>query len=48
MEILGTLGIILGILFIIYLSMKGYSILIVGPIASIIIILTNGLPFLIH
>ncbi|PMB95677.1 hypothetical protein CJ234_06490 [Staphylococcus sp. UMB0328] len=45
MEILGTLGIILGILFIIYLSMKGYSILIVGPIASIIIILTNGLPF---
>lgn len=45
MEFLGTLGIILGILLIIYLSMKGYSILIVGPIASIIIILTNGLPF---
>ena len=45
MEIIGTIGIIIGILFIIYFSMNGYSILIVGPIASIIVILTNGLPF---
>ncbi|WP_256323956.1 hypothetical protein [Staphylococcus sp. HMSC62A08] len=47
METIGTIGIILGILFIIYLAMKGYSILIIGPIASIIVILTNRLPFLI-
>ncbi|MEB6226889.1 GntP family permease [Mammaliicoccus sciuri] len=45
METIGTIGIIIGILFIIYLSMKGYSILVIGPIASIIVILTNGLPF---
>ncbi|MDK6298220.1 GntP family permease [Staphylococcus caprae] len=45
METIGTIGIILGILFIIYLAMKGYSILIIGPIASIIVILTNRLPF---
>ncbi|UXV32153.1 hypothetical protein [Mammaliicoccus sciuri] len=45
METIGTIGIIIGILVIIYLSMKGYSILVIGPIASIIVILTNGLPF---
>ncbi|MDO0993748.1 GntP family permease [Staphylococcus borealis] len=45
MDMIGTIGIVLAILFIIYMSDKNYSILVIGPLASIIVILTNNLPF---
>jgi H+/gluconate symporter-like permease len=43
MEIVQVIGILLGIALIIYGAMKGFSILVVAPIASIIVILTNQL-----
>ncbi|RDU38152.1 GntP family permease [Neobacillus piezotolerans] len=43
MEIIQVIGILLGIALIIYGAMKGYSILVVAPLASIIVILTNQL-----
>lgn len=42
---MGTLGIIVAIIFIIFLAMKGYSIVFIAPIASIIVIVTNGMDF---
>ncbi|WP_409274960.1 GntP family permease [Neobacillus sp. SCS-31] len=45
MEIIQVIGILLGIVLIIYGAMKGFSILIVAPIASIIVIVTNQLDF---
>ncbi|MCK1166247.1 GntP family permease [Streptococcus uberis] len=41
MEILGVVGILLGILTIIYLSVKGFNIIIAAPLATLIVILTN-------
>jgi len=45
MDIIETIGILISIIAIIYLAVKGYSILIVAPIASIIVILTNQMDF---
>lgn len=45
MDIIQVLGILLGIIVVIYGAMKGFSILIVAPIASIIVIITNQLDF---
>lgn len=42
---MGTLGIILAIALIVYMSMKGFSIVFIAPVASIIVILTNGMDF---
>lgn len=41
MEIIQVIGILVAIAFIIYTAMKGFNILIVAPVASIIVILTN-------
>ena len=45
MEIIQVVGILLAIAFIIYAAMKGFNILIVAPIASIIVIVTNQMDF---
>ncbi|KAB2331540.1 GntP family permease [Cytobacillus depressus] len=45
MEIIHVAGILLAIAVIIYVAMKGINILIVAPIASIIVILTNQMDF---
>src|SRR4051794_10032285 len=45
MEIIQVAGILLAIAVIIYVAMKGFNILIVAPIASIIVILTNQMNF---
>ncbi|MEH7381083.1 GntP family permease [Bacillus sp. JJ1533] len=45
MDIIQVIGILLGIIVVIYGAMKGFSILIVAPIASIIVIITNQLDF---
>ena len=45
MEIIQVIGILLAIGVIIYAAMKGFSILIVAPIASIIVIVTNQIDF---
>jgi H+/gluconate symporter-like permease len=45
MEIIQVIGILIAIVLIIYAAMKGFSILIVAPIASIVVILTNQLDF---
>lgn len=45
MEIIQVAGIVLAIVVIIYAAMKGFNILIVAPIASIIVILTNQMDF---
>ncbi len=45
MEIMSVVGILLAIVAIIYAAMKGFNILIVAPIASIIVILTNQMDF---
>ena len=45
MEIIQVVGILLAILVIIFAAMKGFNILIVAPIASIIVILTNQMDF---
>lgn len=42
---MGTLGIIIAILVIIFMSMKGFSIVFIAPVASIIVIITNGMNF---
>src|SRR5690348_6698223 len=42
---MGILGIIVAILFVIFLAMKGNSIIFVAPVASIIVIITNGMDF---
>lgn len=42
---MGTLGIILAIAVIVFMSMKGFSIIFIAPVASIIVILTNGMDF---
>ena len=42
---MGTFGIIVAIIFIVFLAMKGFSIVFIAPIASIIVILTNGMDF---
>ena len=41
MEIIQVIGILLAIAFIIYAAMKGFSILIVAPIAAIVVIVTK-------
>ena len=45
MEMIGPLGIVIAIIFIILMAMKGYNILYIAPIASIIVILTNQMDF---
>ncbi|WP_428910962.1 GntP family permease [Niallia sp. Krafla_26] len=45
MEIIQVIGILLAIAVIIFTAMKGFNILIVAPIASIIVILTNQMDF---
>ncbi len=45
MEIIQVVGILLAIAMIIYTAMKGFNILIVAPIASIIVIVTNQMDF---
>lgn len=42
---MNTLGIFIGIILIILLAMKGYSIIFVAPLAAIVVILTNGMDF---
>ncbi|RHW38359.1 GntP family permease [Lysinibacillus yapensis] len=42
---MGTLGIILAIALIVYMSMKGFSIIFIAPVASIIVIISNGMDF---
>lgn len=44
-ETIQTLGILLGILAIVYMAMKGLSIFVAAPLASILIILTNRMDF---
>nr|WP_295974849.1 GntP family permease [uncultured Bacillus sp.] len=45
MEYMGLVGILLAIGLIIYLAAKGYNIIFVAPILSILIIVTNGMDF---
>ena len=45
MEIIQVVGILLAIVLIIYAAMKGFSILIVAPIAAIVVIVTNQMDF---
>jgi H+/gluconate symporter-like permease len=45
MEIIQVIGILLAIAFIVYAAVKGFSVLIVAPIASIVVILTNQMDF---
>lgn len=45
MDIIQVLGILLAIAVIIYGAMKGFNILVVAPIASIVVILTNHMAF---
>lgn len=42
---MGTLGIIIAIAVIVFMAMKGFSIVFIAPVASIIVILTNGMDF---
>lgn len=42
---MGILGIIIAIILVIYLAMKGFNIVFVAPVASIIVIITNGMDF---
>ena len=42
---MGILGIIIAIFVVIFLAMKGYSIIFIAPVASIIVIITNGMDF---
>ncbi len=42
---MGIVGIIVAIIFVIFLAMKGFSIVFIAPVASIIVILTNGMDF---
>ncbi|MFJ5792482.1 GntP family permease [Lysinibacillus sp. NPDC093197] len=42
---MGTLGIIVAIFFVVFLAMRGYSIVFIAPVASIIVIVTNGMNF---
>ncbi|MDD5169998.1 MAG: hypothetical protein PHN75_14365, partial [Syntrophales bacterium] len=46
MELSGMIGIIAGLGFVVIGAMRGGSILFLGPLCGIIIILTNGMPFL--
>lgn len=39
------LGMIIAIVLVIYLAMKGFNIVFVAPVASIIVIITNGMDF---
>ena len=45
METLGLIGILVAIVLIIFLAMKGYNILFIAPITSIIVIVTNQMDF---
>ncbi len=45
MEMLGLFGILLSIALIIYLAAKGFNIIYVAPLLSILIIVTNGMDF---
>lgn len=40
---LAPLGIIVSIILIMYLAMKGFSILVIGPLAALLVVLTNGM-----
>ncbi|MFJ8256758.1 GntP family permease [Peribacillus asahii] len=42
---MGTLGIIIAIFVIVFMAMKGFSIVFIAPVASIIVIITNGMDF---
>ena len=45
METLGIIGMVVGIIFIIAASFKGLSIVVSAPLAAIIVVLTNQMPF---
>jgi H+/gluconate symporter-like permease len=40
---MGIIGIVIAIIFVIYMAMKGFNILFIAPVASIIVIITNGM-----
>lgn len=42
---MGTLGILIAIIVIVFMAMKGFSIVFIAPVASIIVIITNGMDF---
>ena len=42
---MGTIGILIAIALIVILAMKGYSIVFIAPLASIVVIVTNGMDF---
>lgn len=46
MEAIGIIGILLGIVAIVFLIMKGYSLLVAAPIATVIVLLFNGQPII--
>ena len=45
MEFIGTIGILIAIALIVLLAMKGVSIVIIAPLASIVVIITNSMDF---
>lgn len=45
MSILAPLGILLGVSLLVILAMKNINIVVIAPVAAILIILTNGMPF---
>ncbi|MDD5170427.1 MAG: hypothetical protein PHN75_16545 [Syntrophales bacterium] len=46
MELLGIIGIIVGLAFVVIGAMRGVNILFIAPVCAIVVILTNGMPFL--
>lgn len=42
---MGTIGILIAIALIVILAMKGFSIVFIAPLASIVVIVTNGMNF---
>ena len=45
MEILGLAGILIALALLFYMALKGFSLLIVGPLAAIVIVVFNGMGF---
>lgn len=46
MEALGLVGIVAGLAFLVLAIFKGYSLVIAAPVATMIVVLFNGLPFI--
>lgn len=45
MDILGTLGIIIGLIAIVYLTTKGFNAIVAAPVAAMLVIVLNRMPF---